>query len=75
MTHVRNARVFNYSGSLTTPPCTEQVNWFVAETPLYISVSQYVAIKRAMRFNSRFTQTMPGEDNLLGQLQRCAGTT
>jgi len=74
MTHVRKARVFNYSGSLTTPPCTEQVNWFVAENPLHISVSQYAAIKLALGFNSRFTQAMPGEDNLLVQAEHCSGT-
>jgi hypothetical protein len=32
---------FNYDGGLTTPPCSEVVEWNVADTPLSISVAQY----------------------------------
>lgn len=31
---------FNYSGSLTTPPCSEGVNWMVMATPASISAKQ-----------------------------------
>ncbi|KAA8909394.1 alpha carbonic anhydrase [Sphaerosporella brunnea] len=67
MTHVRNAKARSYSGSLTTPPCTEGVSWFVAEAPLKISATQYAALAQAMGFNARFTQGVPGKENILAQ--------
>jgi carbonic anhydrase len=64
---VRDAQVRNYSGSLTTPPCSEGVNWFVAESPLSISAAQYQELARAVGFTSRFTQGEPGSENVLSQ--------
>ncbi len=37
---------YHYSGSLTTPPCSENVNWFVMKEPIEVSDQQV----------SRFTQ-------------------
>jgi len=34
---------FFYEGSLTTPPNSEQVNWFVFDTPVQISLNQLAA--------------------------------
>ncbi|MFH0344113.1 MAG: carbonic anhydrase [Chromatiales bacterium] len=30
-------RYYNYSGSLTTPPCSEGVRWFVLKRPVFVS--------------------------------------
>jgi carbonic anhydrase len=35
---------FRYSGSLTTPPCTEGVNWLLMTTPVELSAQQRTAL-------------------------------
>ena len=37
-----------YDGGLTTPPCTEIVQWSVANTPLAISVEQYARLVKLL---------------------------
>jgi carbonic anhydrase len=46
---------YHYYGSLTTPPCTEGVNWSVMKTPIEVSPSQVEKFKSLIKENARPT--------------------
>jgi carbonic anhydrase len=49
---------FHYTGSLTTPPCSENVQWFVLETPIEASQAQLDAFAAVVHDNARPPQQM-----------------
>lgn len=51
---------WTYTGSLSAPPCTEGVQWFVFQQPLTISLDQVRAFQSIFRMNSRPTQDTHG---------------
>ncbi|WP_310035535.1 carbonic anhydrase [Paraburkholderia graminis] len=46
-------QALRYVGSLTTPPCTEQVNWIVLEKPIELSKAQIAAFRKLFPNNHR----------------------
>ncbi len=48
---------YNFSGSLTTPPCSEGVNWFVMAEPIQVSKAQIEAFKAMFPMNARPVQS------------------
>ncbi|MEQ1503220.1 MAG: carbonic anhydrase family protein [Myxococcota bacterium] len=49
-----------YSGSLTTPPCSEGVRWIVMTTPITVSPEQIVAFHDLYEHNARPLQALRG---------------
>ncbi len=52
---------YRFSGSLTTPPCSEGVRWILMKTPMTVSKEQIEAFKQAVQHsNSRPVQSLNG---------------
>jgi carbonic anhydrase len=56
---------YRYSGSLTTPPCSEGVSWFVMMEPVEISAEQLQQLAVIIEGSNRPIQEL-GERDLLG---------
>ena len=51
---------YHYPGSLTTPPCSEGVRWYVMQVPIEVSKDQIVKFKSVIGFNARPVQELNG---------------
>ena len=55
-----NITYFNYSGSLTTPPCSEGVNWMVLATPVNVAPAQVKQFTDIFSLSTRPVQPLNG---------------
>ena len=53
-----------YSGSLTTPPCTEGVRWMVMDEPVALATDRLAALAAAHEGNHRPVQPLNGREVL-----------
>jgi carbonic anhydrase len=51
---------YSFEGSLTTPPCSEGVNWMVLKTPIKLGAAQIKAFRRLFNANARPVQPVNG---------------
>jgi carbonic anhydrase len=51
---------YTFSGSLTTPPCSEKVTWFVLKSPTTVSKSEIDQFGKIYPHNARPTQPLNG---------------
>ncbi len=56
---------YRYRGSLTTPPCTEGVEWFVLAEPVELSAAQIAAFRMVYDGNNRPVQPLNGRTFLI----------
>jgi carbonic anhydrase len=52
----KNTAYYRFNGSLTTPPCSEGVRWFVLKEPVEISKEQLKEFEKVMGKNNRPVQ-------------------
>lgn len=53
---------YTFAGSLTTPPCSEDVTWFVLKTPVQLSAEEIARFARLYPMNARPVQPLNGRD-------------
>ncbi len=51
-------KYYTYDGSLTTPPCSEGVRWFVLQLPIEMSASQVSTFENIIKNNNRPVQQL-----------------
>ena len=56
------AGYYTFTGSLTTPPCSEGVTWFVMKTPTSISNAEVTRFAQVYPMNARPTQPVNGRE-------------
>ena len=61
-----NKAYYTYKGSLTTPPCTQGVRWYIFKTPITISLDQVKQLQDLMPINN-----YREEQSLNGRIVKC----
>ncbi len=56
----RDKSYHHYLGSLTTPPLTENVEWYVLDTPVTLSAKQIAGFEKRYSHNNRAVQPLNG---------------
>jgi carbonic anhydrase len=60
----QNKDYYTFKGSLTTPPCSENVAWYVLKTPTQISAEEVARFAKYYQMNARPVQPLNDRDVL-----------
>jgi carbonic anhydrase len=63
----KGTELYTYTGSLTTPPCSEGVQWFVLAQPIEISVQNVKQFVKLLGHNARPVQPLNGRTIQTGE--------
>ncbi len=58
----QNKDYYTFAGSLTTPPCSENVTWFVLKNPTQVSADEIARFAKSYPMNARPVQPLNGRD-------------
>lgn len=61
---LENKHYYTYTGSLTTPPCSEDVNWIIFKEPFILSVDEVIKLRDNMPLNN-YRNEQPLNDRLI----------
>lgn len=61
---------YTFAGSLTTPPCSEGVTWYVLKSPVQVSASQIAAFGKFFPMNARPIQPTNSRQILEGGFKK-----
>jgi carbonic anhydrase len=64
-----SGKVYRYEGSLTTPPCSEEVLWTVYQQPIEASSEQLTELATAYDDNARPLQPLNGRELIRGEVR------
>ena len=62
---INSSQFYYYSGSLTTPPCAEDVTFLIATEPFPIGFNMYNDLKAVVGMNARHIQSPQNTENVI----------
>lgn len=66
----RSKTIYRYDGSLTTPPCSEEVKWIIMTAPIHLSSRQIEVFRAIIKDNNRPIQALNGRSVITDRIAK-----